>query len=605
MSDTVADFIWHRLHNWGARRVYGYPGDGIGGLVAALSRMDKAAEKDPEAPRIEFVQVRHEEMAGLAATGHAKFTGEVGLCMATSGPGAVHLLNGLYDARGDHQPVVALVGQQARAAMGSHYQQDLDLQTLFQDVSAFAATATLPEQVPHLIDRAWRIALAERRVCCVILPNDLQVETMQEPPREHGSTFSGVGLAPTTPVPDDSALEAAARVLNEGERVAILVGAGALRAGDEVAQAADILGAGEAKALLCKAVLPDGLPWVTGSIGLLGTEATDTLMQGCDTLLMVGTGFPYSEFLPRRGQARGVQIDRDAGMLGLRYPNEVNLLGDAAATLRALLPLLTRKTDRKWRQKIEAAVAESRKNLAAQAMVEADPINPQRIAHELSRRLPDRAIVTTDSGTTTVWWARNLDFRKGMMGSVSGTLATMGCAVPYAIAAKFAHPDRPVIAFAGDGAMQMNGMAELITIARYWKEWADPRLIVMALNNRELAFVTWEERVQIGDQKWPATQTLPDIPYAQVAQLMGLAGRRVERPEEIGPAWDEALAADRPFVLDILADPNVPPLPPHITLKQAASFTRALWHGEPDTGNVVAGAAKQLLGRLLPDGDKD
>lgn len=603
MADRVADFVWKRLHDWGARRVYGYPGDGIGGLIGALQRMEKAAADEPDAPCIEFVQVRHEEMAGLCATAHAKFTGEVGLCLATSGPGAVHLLNGLYDAAGDHMPVLALVGQQARAAMGSHYQQDLDLQSLFKDVAgAFVATATLPQQVPHLIDRAWRIAAAERRVTCVILPNDLQTEAMEGPAREHGSVFSGVGLAPTAPVPEDDALAAAAGVLNEGERVAILVGAGAKGAAAEVAEVAERLGAGVAKALLGKAVLPDALPWVTGSIGLLGTPASDALMQGCDTLLMIGSGFPYAEFLPRPGRARGVQIDLDPGMLGLRYPMEVNLQGDARSTLQALLPRLERKADRRWRERIEAEVTRSREALAGAGETEADPINPQRITRELSPRLPERAIVTADSGTTTVWWARDLDLRDGMDGSCSGTLATMGCAVPYAIAAKFAHPDRAVIALAGDGAMQMNGLSELITIARYWRRWSDPRLVVMALNNRELAFVTWEERVQIGDPKWPASQHLPDIPYAEVAKLMGLGGRRVERPEEIGPAWDEALAADRPFVLDILADPDVPPLPPHLTLGQVRAFSQALWRGEPDPGGAIAGAAKQILGRLLPEG---
>lgn len=601
MATTVADFIVARLHDWGARRVYGYPGDGIGGLIAALQRMDAAAKDDETAPRIDFVQVRHEEMAGLCATAHAKFTGEVGLCMATSGPGAVHLLNGLYDAKGDHMPVVALVGQQARTAMGAHYQQDLDLQALFKDVAGnFVVTAALPQQVPHLIDRAWRIARAERCVTCVILPNDLQTEEMEQPAQDHGSTFSGTGLADAVLLPTDDALHRAAAVLNEGERVAILVGAGALGASDEVAQVADLLGAGVAKALLGKTVLPDDLAWVTGSIGLLGTPASDAMMKRCDTLFMIGSGFPYAEFLPKPGKARGVQIDRNAGMLGLRYPMEVNLQGDAAATLRALIPLLTRKADRAWRERVEKEVRSSRKVLAGAAETEADPINPQQITLALSPRLPDGAIVTADSGTTTVWWARDLDLRAGMMGSCSGTLATMGCAVPYAIAAKFAHPARPVVALVGDGAMQMNGLSELITIARYWRGWADPRLVVMVLNNRELAFVTWEERVQIGDGKWPASQTLPDIPYADMARLMGLGGRRVERPDDIGPAWDEALAADRPFVLDFLADPNVAPLPPHVSLTQARSFANAMWQEGGKGGGAIAGAARQIIGRLLP-----
>jgi pyruvate dehydrogenase (quinone) len=592
MADTVGDFIWQRLQSWGVRRVYGYPGDGIGGLVSALARTEGA---------IDFIQVRHEEMAGLMACGHAKFTGEVGVCIATSGPGAIHLLNGLYDAKLDHQPVLALVGQQARTAIGSHYQQDLDLQSLFKDVAgAYVETAFSAAQVRHLIDRAYRISKSERRVTCVILPNDLQIAPMEQPAREHAMTHSGIGIELSPVVPDAAALARAAEVLNAGERVAILVGAGALGATDNVVAVAERLGAGVAKALLGKAAVPDDLPFCTGSIGLLGTKASWDLMRDCDTLLMVGTGFPYTEFLPKEGQARGVQIDLDAGMLGLRYPMEVNLVGDSAATLSALLPLLNEKPDRSWRETIEASVVSSHEEIRGMALAPAQPINPQRVAFELSQRLPDRSIVTADSGTTTVWYARNLSFRRGMMGSVSGTLATMGCAVPYAIAAKFAYPDRPVIALVGDGAMQMNGLTELITIAKYWDRWADPRLIIMALNNRDLAYVTWEERVQTGDPKWEPSQMLPDVPYAEFARSLGLDGLRVEDPDQVGPAWDKALAADRPFVLDMVTDPNVPPLPPHITLKQARHFMGALAKGDPEAGSVVVDTARQIIGSILP-----
>ncbi len=597
MADTVADFIWQRLREWGVRRVYGYPGDGIGGLIGALARV----EDD-----IEFVQVRHEEMAGLMACGEAKFTGEVGVCIATSGPGAIHLLNGLYDAKLDHQPVLAIVGQQARTAIGSHYQQDLDLQSLFKDVAgAYVETASTPVQVRHLIDRAYRIAKAERRVTCVILPNDLQAEPMVQPSREHGMTHSGVGIEMSPVVPDAAALGRAAEVLNAGERVAILVGAGALRATDEVIAVAERLGAGVAKALLGKAAVPDDLPFCTGSIGLLGTKASWDMMQDCDTLLMVGSSFPYTEFLPKEGQARGVQIDLDAGMLGLRYPMEVNLVGDAAATLAALLPLLEAKSDRSWRDTIQAGVEASREEIRGMAQTPAEPVNPQRVAFELSQRLPDRCIVTADSGTTTVWYARNLSFRRGMMGSVSGTLATMGCAVPYAVAAKFAHPDRPVIALVGDGAMQMNGLAELITIAKYRDRWADPRLVVMVLNNRDLAYVTWEERIQSGDPKWQPSQALPDVPYSEFARLIGLDGMRVEHPDQVGPAWDRALAADRPFVLDMVTDPNVPPIPPHITLKQARHFMTAIAKGDPESGSMIANTARGIVGAILPSKNRD
>ncbi|MBA3517345.1 MAG: thiamine pyrophosphate-requiring protein [Rhizobiales bacterium] len=592
MTPTVADFVWERLHSWGVRRVYGYPGDGIGGLIGALARSEGA---------IDFVQVRHEEMAALMACGTAKFTGEVGVCIATSGPGAIHLLNGLYDAKLDHQPVLALVGQQARSAIGSHYQQDLDLQSLFKDVAgAYVETAFTPAQVPHLIDRAYRIAKAQRQVTCVILPNDLQTQAMEQPSHEHGMTRSGVGIELSPVVPNEAALGRAAAVLNAGERVAMLVGAGALHATDEVIAVAERLGAGVAKALLGKAVVPDDLPFCTGSIGLLGTKASWDLMQGCDTLLMVGSGFPYMEFLPKQDQARGVQVDIDPGMLGLRFPMEVNLIGDSKATLRALLPMLDAKAYKDWRKTIEKSAAETREEARATAMVKAEPINPHRVAYELSERLPDNSVVTADSGTTTVWYARDVRFRRGMMGSVSGTLATMGCAIPYAVAAKFAFPERPVIALVGDGAMQMNGMAELITIAKYWHRWADPRLIVMVLNNRDLAYVTWEERIQAGDPKWDASQSLPDIPYAEFAKLIGLNGIRVDDPERVGPAWDAAIAADRPMVLDMVTDPNVPPLPPHITLKQARSFTGAMLGDEPEAGSVLRNTARELLTSLMP-----
>jgi pyruvate dehydrogenase (quinone) len=595
MAETVSDFIWQRLQAWGVRRVYGYPGDGIGGLISALARQEGA---------IDFVQARHEEMAGLMACGHAKFTGEVGVCVATSGPGAIHLLNGLYDAKLDHQPVLALVGQQARTAIGSHYQQDLDLQSLFKDVAgAYVETASSPAQVRHLIDRAYRIAKGERRVTCVILPNDLQLAAMEQPSHEHAMTHSGVGIELSPVVPDAAALARAAEVLNTGERVAILVGAGALGATEEIVAVAERLGAGVAKALLGKAAVPDDVPFCTGSIGLLGTKASWDLMQGCDTLLMVGSSFPYTEFLPKEGQARGVQIDRNAGMLGLRYPMDVNLLGDSAATLTALLAMLNEKQDRSWRETIEASVASSQEEIRGMALAPGDPINPQCVAWELSQRLPDRCIVTADSGTTTVWYARNLHFRRGMMGSVSGSLATMGCAVPYAIAAKFSHPDRPVIALVGDGAMQMNGLTELITISKYWTRWAEPRLVIMVLNNRDLAYVTWEERIQTGDPKWEPSQALPDVPYAEFARSIGLGGLRVEDPEQVGTAWETALSADRPFVLDMVTDPNVPPLPPHITLEQARHFMGALAKGDPESGSVILNTARSLVGSILPSKD--
>ena len=592
MSDNVSDFIVERLHAWGVRKIFGYPGDGINGVFGALNRADG---------KIEFIQARHEEMAAFMASAYAKFTGELGVCIATSGPGAAHLVTGLYDARLDHMPVLAIAGQQARAALGGHYQQEVDLPAMFKDVAgAFVQQASVPSQVRHMVDRAIRIALGERRVTAIVLPNDLQELEYQKPPRKHGTVHSGVGYAPPRIVPRDADLDRAAEALNAGKKVAILAGAGALNATDEVIEVAEILGAGVAKALLGKAALPDDLPWVTGSIGLLGTKPSYELMTGCDTLLMIGSGFPYSEFLPKEGQARGVQIDLSPGMLSLRYPMEVNLLGDAAETLRLLLPRLKRKTDRSWREAIEKNVQEWWKTLERRAMVEAEPVNPQRVAWELSPRLPERAIVTSDSGSCANWYARDLKIRRGMMCSLSGGLASMGAAVPYAIAAKFAHPDRPVVALVGDGAMQMNNMAELITVAKYWRQWQNKTWVVCVFNNQDLNQVTWEQRVMNGDPKFEASQQIPDVPYHRFAELIGLKGIYVDDPEQLGPAWEQALAADRPVVLEVKTDPEVPPLPPHITLDQAKKFATTLMHGDPEESSVIKGAAKQVLSALVP-----
>ncbi|MDF3084088.1 thiamine pyrophosphate-requiring protein [Burkholderia sola] len=598
---TVADFIVERLYDWGVRRIYGYPGDGINGFFGALNRADG---------KIEFIQARHEEMAAFMASAHAKFTGELGVCVATSGPGAAHLVTGLYDARLDHMPVLAIVGQQARAALGGHYQQEVDLPALFKDVAgAFVQLATVPGQVRHLVDRAVRTALGARTVTALVLPNDLQELDYAPPKRAHGTVHSGVGYTAPKVVPYADDLRRAADVLNAGSKVALLVGAGALKATDEVIAVADRLGAGAAKALLGKAALPDDLPWVTGSIGLLGTKPSYALMTECDTLLVVGSGFPYSEFLPKEGQARGVQIDLKADMLSLRYPMEVNLVGDSAETLRALLPLLNERRDTAWRDRIAKWNRDWHDTLAARAAAKASAgrgVNPQRAFTELSPRLPADVILTSDSGSCANWYARDLMMRRGMMGSLSGGLASMGAAVPYAIAAKFAHPVRPVIAMVGDGAMQMNNMAELITVAKYWRQWPDPRWICMVLNNEDLNQVTWEQRVMEGDPKFDASQQIPNVPYYRFATLLGLKGIYVDDPEQLGAAWDEALASDRPVVLEVKSDPEVPPLPPHVTLQQAKHFAETLVKGDAREGNVIVETARQVLSAVLPGdhGDK-
>ncbi len=593
---TVADYLLHRLHQWGVRRIYGYPGDGINGIMGALQRNSE----------FQFVQTRHEEMAAFMACAHAKFTGEVGVCLATSGPGAIHLLNGLYDAKMDHRPVLAIVGQQARAALGGQYQQEVDLTTLFKDVAhEFCVQLSVPSQIRHGVDRAIRIALAERTVTCLILPNDLQDLDYTPPPRKHGTIHSGVGHVRPRVVPHDQDLHHAADLLNSGKKVAMLVGAGALGAASEVRQVADLLGAGVAKALLGKAALPDELPYVTGAIGLLGTKPSWELMARCDTLLMVGSSFPYSEFLPAEGQAKAIQIDLDGRMLSIRYPMDVNLVGDAAETLRALIPLLQRKEDRSWRNQVEQNVREWWEVLHARAMNDAKPINPQRVFWELSPKLPDKAILTADSGSSANWFARDVKIREGMMASLSGNLATMGCGVPYSIAAKFAFPDRPVIGLVGDGAMQMNGNAELVTVAKYWKQWADPRFVILVLNNRDLNQVTWEMRAMEGDPKYEASQNIPDFPYARYAESLGLRGIRVDKPEQLADAWSEAFRSDRPVVLEAVTDPDVPPLPPHITVEQAKMFMSSIVKGDADAGGFIRASFKDMVENFLPHRDRE
>lgn len=584
---NVSDFILQRLAEWQVSRIYGYPGDGINGILGALNRSDD----------IRFIQARHEEMAAFMACAHAKFTGETGVCLATSGPGAIHLLNGLYDAKLDHQPVVAIVGQQKRTSLGSSYQQEVDLISLYKDVaSAYVQMVTHPAQARQVIDRALRIARAERTVTAIIIPNDVQEEkAVKEPARKHGNVFTGIGYPSSHLLPSDEEINRAAAVLNAGKKVAILIGAGALDAAEEVKQAAHLLGAGVAKALLGKAALPDDLPYVTGSIGMLGTRASWELMDGCDTLLMVGSSFPYSEYLPEPGKARGVQIDIDGKTLSLRYPMEVNLLGNSKQTLQKLLPLLEYKEDRTWQEEIQGHVEKWWDTVDKRAMQEASPINPQRVFSELSPMLPDGCIISADSGTAAFWFARNLKIRDGMKASLSGNLATMCPAVPYSIAAKFAFPERIPIAIVGDGAMQMLCMNELITIAKYWKEWADPRMLIIVLNNRDLNMVTWEQRMLAGEPKFEASQDIPDIDYAKFAELVGLRGIRIDHPDQIKSSLEQLLAADMPAVLDVVVDPKVPILPPQADLAQMAKFTKAMLKGDPEQAGIIRQTIKNLM----------
>ncbi|MGW7613678.1 thiamine pyrophosphate-requiring protein [Streptomyces sp. NPDC054766] len=594
MSIKVSDYVLRRLRDWDVDHVFAYAGDGINGLLAAWGRSDNKPK---------FVQSRHEEMSAFEAVGYAKFSGKVGVCAATSGPGAIHLLNGLYDAKLDHVPVVAIVGQTNRSAMGGSYQQEVDLLSLYKDVaSEYCEMVTVPEQLPNVIDRAMRTAYAKRTVTAVIIPADVQELTYSEPTHAFKMVPSSLGLTHSAPVPAAADLARAVEVLDAGEKVAILIGQGARGARAEVEEIADVLGAGVAKALLGKDALPDDLPYVTGSIGLLGTRPSYELMQDCDTLLVVGSSFPYTQFLPEFGQARAVQIDIDPFMIGLRYPFEVNLVGDAKQTLKALLPQLKRKQHGKWRKKIEKDTARWWEVMERRAAVDADPVNPEYVVHALDALLPDDVILAADSGSAANWYARHLRMRGAMRGSLSGTLATMGPGVPYVIGAKFAHPERPALAIVGDGAMQMNGMAELITAAKYWPEWEDPRLIIAVLNNQDLNQVTWEMRAMSGAPQFLPSQALPDVPYADFARSIGLGGLRVEKPGDVEDAWRRALGADRPFVIDFRTDPAVPPIPPHADLDQIEAAASAVIKGDSDRTGMIRQGLKAKVQEMLPGG---
>jgi pyruvate dehydrogenase (quinone) len=595
MGQKVADFILERLREWGVQQVFAYPGDGINGMLAAWGR----AENRPQ-----FIQSRHEEMSAFEAVGYAKFSGKVGVCAATSGPGAIHLLNGLYDAKLDHVPLVALVGQTSRSAMGGSYQQEVDLTSLFKDVcSAFVEMATVPEQFPNLIDRAFRTAMTTRSPTCVIIPSDVQDLDYGPPTHEFKMVPSSRGINWPEMQPSDYAVDRAAEILNAGSKVAILIGQGARGADAEVTEVADLLGAGVAKALLGKDVLSDDLPFVTGSIGLLGTKASYEMMKDCDTVLTVGSSFPYTQFMPEFGKARGIQIDADGHMIGMRYPYELNMVADARLALQALIPKLHRKTDRSWRDTVENNVNDWWKTMQRQAMTDSEKpgmVNPMRLVWELSERIPADAFVAADSGSAANWYARDLKLGPEMRGTLSGTLATMGSAVPYSIGAKFADPDRPAIALVGDGAMQMNNLAELITVAHYWQEWADPRLVVAVLHNNDLNQVTWEMRAMGGAPKFVESQALPDVDYAAVARSFGLGAVTVTEPEQIGPAWDEALSADRPAVLDVHTDPDFPPIPPHATFEQVKDAAKALAAGDEDAWGVVKTGLRTKVQEFLP-----
>lgn len=572
----VADVMVERLRAWGVSRLFGYSGDGINSFLGALRR----------AGGPELVQARHEESAALMAVGHAKYTGETGVMVSTQGPGAVHLLNGLYDAKLDHVPVVAIVGQQQTSVLGSEYQQEIDLQGLFKDVAAqYLATVLSAEQAPMVLDRAFRTARATRSPCVVVVPHDVQQEPAPDGlPQEHGVMVTATGWNRPHVVPVDDDLRRAADVLNAGERVALLVGQGARDAGDAVLAVADRLGAGVTTSLLGKPWWDESLPTSCGVMGHLGTTASARLMESCDTLLMVGTNDPWTEYYPPPGQARGVQVDLDGRHLGNRYPVEVGLTGDATDTLTALLPLLEERSSDTWTAQVRGWVEEWHGLAEQRATMEADPLSPELVVRRLGDHLPADARVSVDVGSVTYWYARHLRLPPGVPAHLSSTLATMGSSLPYGLAAKLAEPGRPVVALSGDGAMQMNGIAELVTVAHRWRDWADPRFVVLVLHNRDLAEVTWEQREMEGDPRFDESQDLPAFPYAAYAELLGLRGIRVTSPGDVDAAWEEALGADRPTVVEAVTDRDVPLLPPFPAGRQKLASFRAGLDQEGEAG---------------------
>jgi pyruvate dehydrogenase (quinone) len=524
------------LREWGVTHVFGHPGEGINGLLAAWSRAG-------DAPRL--VRARHEESCAFQAVSYAKFSGLTGVCTATSGPGALHLLGGMFDAKLDHVPLVTIVGHADRGATGGPYRRDVDLHALFKDVAAdFLETVSVPDQLPNALDRAIRTANARRCPTVLIVPADVLFadyapsapEFTMAPP----STGTSIGTEQWAPMPDSDALERAAEVLNAGRRVAVLAGQGAAGARAEVEQVTDILAAGVAKALLGKDVLSDELPYVTGLIGMLGTRPAYELLRGCDTLLTVGSDFPYARFLPPFGEAHGVQIDIDPHRVGMGYPYEVNLVGDARITLLRLLPKLRRKADRRWQEHVIAVTGRWQDEMERRAGLPAEAINPELVARELDPLLPGDAVITCDPGPVAAWYARHLRMRGTMRASLSGALASPGSGVPYAIGAKFACPDRPVIGLTGDEAMQMSGLAELITAARYRDAWQDPRLVIGV----------WNE--------CSPDRTAPEVCYAAFAVSLGLTGIRVTRAEDVAGAWQSALDAERPAVVEFRTGRSMP-----------------------------------------------
>jgi pyruvate dehydrogenase (quinone) len=572
MAKTGGDILVETLMDWGVEVVFGLPGDGINGIMESLRQHQD---------KVRFIQVRHEESAAFMACGYAKFTGKLGVCLATSGPGGLHLINGLYDAKMDGQPVLAITGHHYHDLIDTHAQQDVDLDRVFADVAVYSTRVMGPAHVANVAHLACRTALSRCGVAHINFPVDFQSQ-----PADDRSERNVAGATDTTALgrrlalPADEDLRRAVDVLNAGMRVAILAGRGALGATDELEQLADVLAAPIIKPLLGKACVPDDSPFTTGGIGLLGTRPSHDAIENCDTLFLVGTSFPYIEFLPKPGKARGVQLDADPARIGLRFPVEVGLIGDSRRTLKALLPLLQRKDDRSFLTSAQEGKKTWDELMLERASRTDKPMKPQVVAHELGRRLRDDAIVACDSGTITTWWARHIPVKRGQMHSVSGTLATMACGLPYALAAQVAYPDRQVVAFVGDGGFSML-MPEFATAVKYRLP-----IKVVVIKNNSLGQIKWEQMVFLGNPEYGCE--LHPIDFAAVARACGGAGFTVTEPAECGKVLDEALATDGPVVVEAVVDPYEPPMPPKATVEQAYHFAKALARGTPDGGKILA-----------------
>lgn len=584
MATTGGDVLVQVLLNWGVEYIFGLPGDGINGIMEALRQ---------QADKIKFVQVRHEEAAAFMACGYAKYTGKLGVCLATSGPGGIHLLNGLYDAKFDGQPVLAITGHHYHDLIDTHSQQDIDLDRVFMDVAEYSARVMGPEHVENVTNLACRTALSRRGVAAVNFPVDIQSMPIKKGHRSERNLahHESSVYARRAGMPASADLKNAAQILNEGERVAILAGRGALSATDELIAVAEKLGAPIIKALLGKACVPDDCPLTTGGIGLLGTKPSHEAIKNCDTLLMVGTSFPYIEFLPKPGDARGVQIDVDPARIGLRYPVEVGLVGDSRGTLQELLPLLERKEKRKFLEKAQEGVKEWWDLMKERGTRPDKPMKPQVVAWELGKRLRDDAIVSCDSGTIATWFARQIPVKRGQMYSLSGTLASMANGLPYCIASQIAHPKRQCIAFVGDGGFSML-MAEFVTAVKYKLP-----IKVVIIKNNTLGQIKWEQMVMLGNPEFGCE--LQPIDFAAFARACGGTGFTVDDPAQMGSVLDQALAMNGPVIVEAVVDPFEPPMPPEIEAKQALRFAESLARGEPNRMKIATTIAEDKVKELI------